>query len=110
MDGFYTFTAVPKAKGVLDVDKVYFYAKENAKAHRTLRYELVHRQPETPILRRGQPFTLLIRFSDDRAYDSAKDVLRLNLNFGKCSTVVTVIDVQLQAPITGIKWTERKSL
>lgn len=76
-------TTAPKpAKTTLAVDKVYFYAKNNATEHRTVRFELVHRQPETAILRRGQPFTFIIRFSDGKPFDPAKDILRLHFNLG----------------------------
>ena len=80
---FILWAAILKPRGVLDVDKVYFYAKDNAKKHQTVRYELVHQKPETPILRRGESFNLRIRFSDDRTFDFEKDLLRLNFKFGE---------------------------
>ena len=80
---FILWAAILKPRGVLDVDKVYFCAKDNAKKHQTVRYELVHQKPETPILRRGESFNLRIRFSDDRTFDFEKDLLRLNFKFGE---------------------------
>lgn len=75
--------AVKPSKSTLVVDKAYFYVKDNAKEHKTIRYELVHRLPETPVLRRGRSFTLCIRFNSGRTFDVEKDILRLNFNFGK---------------------------
>ena len=70
------------SKGSLVVDKAYFYAKDNAVEHKTVRYELVHRTPETPILRRGNSFAMCIRFNNGRTFDVNKDTLRLHFNFG----------------------------
>ena len=61
------------------MDNVLLYAKNNAAEHRTVRYELVHRQPETAISRRGQPFTFIIRFTDGKSFSSDKDVLSSSL-------------------------------
>jgi hypothetical protein len=81
---FFSVSSVPKpSKSILAVDKVYFYAKNNATEHRTIRYELVHRQPETAILRRGQPFTFIIRFADGKSFNPGKDILRLNFDLGE---------------------------
>lgn len=79
-----TVSVAPKpAKSTLVVDKVYFYAKNNATEHKTVRFELVHREPETAILRRGQPFTFIIRFAEGKSFDPAKDILRLHFNLGE---------------------------
>lgn len=75
--------AVVPSKKALAVDKVYFYAKNNAKEHHTIRYELVHRSPETPVFRRGAAFMFVVRFADGRTFDHEKDILRLYFNFGE---------------------------
>ncbi|XP_044576670.1 hemocyte protein-glutamine gamma-glutamyltransferase-like isoform X2 [Cotesia glomerata] len=64
----------------LVVDTVYMYEKDNAKIHNTINYELVHLDPPTPILRRGQTFNIAIRF--DREYNDETDIVRLLFNFG----------------------------
>nr|XP_033341897.1 hemocyte protein-glutamine gamma-glutamyltransferase-like [Megalopta genalis]XP_033341898.1 hemocyte protein-glutamine gamma-glutamyltransferase-like [Megalopta genalis]XP_033341899.1 hemocyte protein-glutamine gamma-glutamyltransferase-like [Megalopta genalis]XP_033341900.1 hemocyte protein-glutamine gamma-glutamyltransferase-like [Megalopta genalis]XP_033341901.1 hemocyte protein-glutamine gamma-glutamyltransferase-like [Megalopta genalis] len=64
----------------LVVEEVYFYEKENATAHRTINYELVHLDPPTPVLRRGQTFNLALRFNRD--YVDATDVVRMLFSFG----------------------------
>lgn len=73
------------SKSALTVDKVYFYAKNNAAEHRTIRYELVHRTPETAVFRRGAAFMFVVRFADGRTFHHEKDVLRLHFNFGECT-------------------------
>lgn len=64
----------------LVVDLVYFYEKENAKAHHTINYELVHLDPPTTVLRRGQSFNVALRFN--REYIAETDIVRLLFNFG----------------------------
>ncbi|XP_050494484.1 hemocyte protein-glutamine gamma-glutamyltransferase-like [Bombus huntii] len=64
----------------LVVDMVYLYEKENAKAHRTISYELVHLEPATPVLRRGQSFHVALRFN--REYVAETDIVRLLFSFG----------------------------
>lgn len=79
-----TVLSAPKpSKNILVIDKVYFYAKNNAIEHHTVRYELVHRQPETAVFRRGQPFTFIIRFADGKSFSPGKDILRLHFNLGE---------------------------
>lgn len=65
----------------LVVKTVHMHETDNAKEHRTNGYELVHQEPPTPVLRRGQPFNLDISF--DRLFDESKDVIRLSFNFGR---------------------------
>ncbi|KZC05406.1 PREDICTED: hemocyte protein-glutamine gamma-glutamyltransferase-like [Dufourea novaeangliae] len=64
----------------LVVEAVYLYEKENAKAHRTFNYELVHLDPPTPVLRRGQAFNVAVRFN--REYVDETDIVRLLFSFG----------------------------
>lgn len=63
------------------VDRLHWYIKDNAKTHRTIKYDLVHdtKDPK-PVLRRGQAFYLAIRFHND--FDIAKDRVVLNFKFG----------------------------
>ncbi|KAK9308630.1 hypothetical protein QLX08_001476 [Tetragonisca angustula] len=64
----------------LVVEMVYLYEKENAKLHHTINYELVHLEPATPVLRRGQSFHVALRFN--REYVDETDIVRLLFNFG----------------------------
>ncbi|XP_029165902.1 hemocyte protein-glutamine gamma-glutamyltransferase-like [Nylanderia fulva] len=64
----------------LVVETVYLYEKENAEAHRTFNFEMVHQDPATPVLRRGQPFNLALRFN--REYVDETDIVRLLFSFG----------------------------
>ncbi|XP_068986824.1 hemocyte protein-glutamine gamma-glutamyltransferase-like [Bombus flavifrons] len=64
----------------LVVDMVHLYEKENAKAHHTISYELVHLEPATPVLRRGQSFYVALRFN--REYVAETDIVRLLFSFG----------------------------
>lgn len=52
-----------------------------------MRYELIHRQPETCIVRRGSDFTLAIRFLDGAVFDPDRDRLRLHFDFGRLHCV-----------------------
>lgn len=64
----------------LVVEAVHLYEKENATSHRTINYELVHLDPPTPVLRRGQPFNVALRFN--REYVDETDIVRLLFSFG----------------------------
>lgn len=64
----------------LAVEAVFFYEKENAATHRTSNYELVHLDPPTPVLRRGQAFNVALRFN--REYVDETDIVRLLFSFG----------------------------
>ncbi|XP_066591017.1 hemocyte protein-glutamine gamma-glutamyltransferase-like [Prorops nasuta] len=64
----------------LIVEMVYMYEVENASAHRTYNYELVHLDPPTPVLRRGQVFNVALRFN--REYQDDLDIVRLLFSFG----------------------------
>lgn len=66
----------------LEVDNVHMYPMENAVQHHTDFYEIVHRDPATPVLRRGQSFYIAIRFKN-RSFHENSDVLRLIFNYGK---------------------------
>ncbi|XP_003707216.3 hemocyte protein-glutamine gamma-glutamyltransferase-like isoform X1 [Megachile rotundata] len=64
----------------LVVESVHMYEKENAKLHHTFNYELVHLDPPTAVLRRGQTFNLAVRFN--REYVDETDIVRLLFSFG----------------------------
>jgi hypothetical protein len=69
----------------LVVTSVHMYPMENAKLHHTNNFEVVHRDTPTVVLRRGQPFHLLISFAG-RSYDPTKDLVQLVFTYGKFST------------------------
>ncbi|RVE44371.1 hypothetical protein evm_010992 [Chilo suppressalis] len=65
----------------LQVDVVYFYPKENAQTHNTVKYEAVNEEnPTTTIVRRGQPFNGVVRFT--REYDESIDMVQLIFTIG----------------------------
>lgn len=67
----------------LKVELAYLYPKENAKVHKTDKYEMVHDEEfPVPVLRRGNKFTMSIRFID-RKYESNLDVVKIVFKFGK---------------------------
>lgn len=66
---------------VLKVDTVEMYSRDNAREHRTDRYELVRENAPSCVLRRGQPFFMALRMRE-RNFDSRRDNLRVSFNFG----------------------------
>lgn len=66
----------------LVVSSVHMYPMENAKLHHTDRFEVLHRDNPTVVLRRAQPFHLVIGFSG-RVYDLKKDLVQLVFTYGK---------------------------
>lgn len=70
---------------ILKIDTVEMYSRDNAKEHRTDRYEIVrdnNSKATSTVLRRGQPFFIALRMKD-RAYDPRRDNLRISFSFGK---------------------------
>lgn len=66
----------------LKVEIAYLYPKENAKIHKTIKYEMVHDEDlPVPVLRRGLKFTMSIRFVG-RNFEGDKDDLKIIFNFG----------------------------
>lgn len=65
----------------ISVELTEMYIKDNAKAHQTDKFELVVDTPATPVLRRGQPFFLAIRF--DRPFNLQEDMVRFIFEFGR---------------------------
>lgn len=70
----------------LEVVAVHMYEKENAEAHHTFNFEMVHQEPAIPILRRGQVFNVALRFN--REYVDATDIVRLLFSFGPSPNVL----------------------
>ncbi|CAH0764573.1 unnamed protein product [Diatraea saccharalis] len=72
----------------LQVDVVYFYPKENAQTHNTVKFEAVNEEnPTTTIVRRGQPFNGVVRFTRD--YDETNDMVQLLFTLGDRPTMDT---------------------
>ncbi|PSN43603.1 Hemocyte protein-glutamine gamma-glutamyltransferase [Blattella germanica] len=71
----------------LVVNSVHMYPMENAKLHHTDNYEVLYREDPTVVLRRAQPFHLVISFSG-RGYDSERDVVQLVFTFGKAPNII----------------------
>ncbi|GBP63544.1 Hemocyte protein-glutamine gamma-glutamyltransferase [Eumeta japonica] len=72
----------------LAVDVVYFYPKENAQTHNTFKFEAVNEEgPKTTIVRRGQPFSGVVRFT--RPYDVNNDLVQLVFTLGDKPTLDT---------------------
>ncbi|GLH05666.1 Annulin [Gryllus bimaculatus] len=71
----------------LEVSSVHLFPLENAEKHHTENFELVHLEPATPVLRRGQAFRVELRLQG-RAYDPARDAVRLVFNFGPHPSVM----------------------
>ena len=74
----------------LEVEQIDFFELENARLHRTDRYELVHLEPPSAVLRRGQHFKVNIDFRS-RKYDHATDLVRLHFSFGMYLNVINQV-------------------
>lgn len=66
----------------LQVEHVDLHLLKNATSHRTNKYDLIRGNSAIPVLRRGQTFTISIKFKQ-RAYEKNTDNVRLIFNFGK---------------------------
>ncbi|CAF4877423.1 unnamed protein product [Pieris macdunnoughi] len=65
----------------LQVDVVHFYPRENAQPHNTVKFEAVNDEnPTSTIVRRGQPFNGVIRFT--RPYDENDDLIQFVFTLG----------------------------
>merc|ERR1712106_111523 len=57
--------------------------KDNARNHRTSKYDLVHdKESPSPVLRRGQSFKIILKYTD-RDFSKEWDRVVLTLKFGK---------------------------
>lgn len=72
-----------------DVFSVDMFPLENAKAHRTSAYEIVH-NPHNPalVIRRGDPFYLALQMR--RPYDPVRDKIRLEFMYGESSLIISL--------------------
>ncbi|XP_053614959.1 hemocyte protein-glutamine gamma-glutamyltransferase-like [Plodia interpunctella] len=63
------------------VDVVYFYPRDNAESHHTTKYEVLSgKEPKTTVLRRGQPFNGVVRFT--KPFDEDMDLVQLVFTLG----------------------------
>ncbi|KAF5290675.1 hypothetical protein FQR65_LT01965 [Abscondita terminalis] len=67
---------------ILETTSVDLYPLENAGPHQTDKFELVHEDEPTPVLRRGLIFNIMVRFRY-RSLQKNQDVLRLIFEFGQ---------------------------
>ncbi|KAJ9586417.1 hypothetical protein L9F63_019932, partial [Diploptera punctata] len=77
----------------LEIQSLHLYPLENAKHHHTQNYEVIHRENPTIVLRRAQPFHLVVGFSG-RGYDSEKDVVQFIFTYGNNPNFIKGTKVQ----------------
>ncbi|XP_037801812.1 hemocyte protein-glutamine gamma-glutamyltransferase-like isoform X1 [Penaeus monodon] len=88
-----------------NVDRAHWYIKDNAKNHKTIKYDLVHDETDPkPVLRRGQTFYLALRFKEN--FDVKKDRVLLNFNFGHKPSVQKATKAVI--PVQNDKFTKTK--
>lgn len=63
-----------------EVYSVDLFTRENAKAHRTSAYEVVHSPNPALVIRRGDPFYLALQLR--KPYDPSRDKIRLEFMYG----------------------------
>lgn len=63
-----------------EVYNVDLFTRENAKAHRTSAYEVVHSPNPALVIRRGDPFYLALQMR--KPYDPSRDKIRLEFMYG----------------------------
>ncbi|XP_053614168.1 hemocyte protein-glutamine gamma-glutamyltransferase-like [Plodia interpunctella] len=84
------------------VDIVHFYPKENSQTHNTVKFEVVNDEnPTTTILRRGQPFNGVVRFT--RPFDEENDVVQLVFTLGDKPQFETMGSVRLRRDVVSDK-------
>ncbi|GBP35766.1 Hemocyte protein-glutamine gamma-glutamyltransferase [Eumeta japonica] len=91
----------------LDVNMVSI-SKENTKAHHTFKYEAVNvKNLKTMIVRRGQPFSVVVRFT--RPYDENNDLVQLVFTLGDRATQDTQGDAFIKRDMVADKdsWSAR---
>ncbi|XP_069699505.1 hemocyte protein-glutamine gamma-glutamyltransferase-like [Periplaneta americana] len=71
----------------LVVKSVHLYPLENGKLHHTDKFEMLHQETPRAILRRAQPFHLVVNFSG-RGYDPEKDSVQLIFSYGLRPNVI----------------------
>ncbi|XP_063218712.1 hemocyte protein-glutamine gamma-glutamyltransferase-like [Bacillus rossius redtenbacheri] len=80
--------------GALQVDGVRLYPLENSRRHHTDRFEMVHAEKPSVILRRGQEFDLMVMFRD-RNYDVVRDTLQIVFTYGELAVTHASIGYML---------------
>ena len=77
-----------KIKGPLpnDVIGVELFQRDNAKEHRTYKYELLEKKNPALVIRRGDPFYLAIQLRN--VYDQDNNKIRLEFLFGKLNFAI----------------------
>lgn len=66
----------------LQTEMVYMYPEENSEPHHTNLYELVHdEQKPVAVLRRGQKFTMALRFFE-RDFNEEEDEVEVVFEYG----------------------------
>jgi hypothetical protein len=78
----------------LRVSGVYFYPEQNAKSHRTSKFELVGKG--NSVLRRGQSFFLALK-TPVRPFDESRDIVKLTFNFGPRPSPLIATQFNLKA-------------
>lgn len=64
----------------IEVDAVEYYCKDNAKSHHTENYDLLDGKDTSPVLRRGEPFYMALRFN--KPFNLDTDRVKIELIFG----------------------------
>lgn len=73
-------SCIPFSWAQNEVHSVDVFPRENAKAHRTSAYEIVHSNNPALVIRRGDPFYLALQMR--RPYDPIRDKIRLEFMYG----------------------------
>lgn len=72
-----------------DVVGVELFQRDNAKEHRTYKYDILDKSNPALVVRRGDPFYMAIQLRNQ--YDQDSDKIRLEFLFGKLLVVVVVV-------------------
>ncbi|XP_037075537.1 hemocyte protein-glutamine gamma-glutamyltransferase-like isoform X2 [Pollicipes pollicipes] len=95
----------PGSSQLPHVERVEFYAPQNAREHHTLRYEVVQdRYRADPVLRRGQPFYMAIRLG--RPLDFARERMYVVLKYGP--RPVVTLGTKVYLPVGKKEFTKEK--
>ncbi|CAH0548098.1 unnamed protein product [Brassicogethes aeneus] len=85
----------------LEVEGISLFPKENAKKHRTYKYETVHDDENpTAVLRRGQTFKMQLKFFNG-SFDENKDIVKLIFNYGSNPNALKGTQGVLKVDFTG---------
>ena len=87
-------SAPVSSQSTLRVTDVYYYPEQNAKSHRTSKFELVAKG--NPVFRRGQSFFLALK-TPLRPFDESRDSIKLTFNFGPRPSPLIATQFNLKA-------------